>query len=292
MGECLAELTAPELASSPSMWPMSSTPAAKQWNLKRLLVAGDAWAVLMSWGAVLGLRGPTGAFVPQLGTVAAIGLLTLMLLKSQQLYRARISRLRSEELSRLVRVSLLVGTAVYLAAGRMPLQLGATDAAVGAIASFGLLACFRSAYASWLSGRRSQGLYSQPVVVVGRNEEGTQLRQLLTRHPELGLRPVATTDIVDDVIPTLSRHGASSVVVAVSALAKADLNRLTRLLLHQEVHVHLSCGLAGIDYRRLRPSARHDVDVAAGGQPHTRHHRLARRSRLEPAGPCRRRRGN
>jgi len=41
--------------------------------------------------------------------------------------------------------------------------------------------------------------------------------------------------------------------VASSAFATADLNRAVRTLLSADIHVHLSSGLTGISYKRLRP---------------------------------------
>jgi len=254
MAECVTERGDLIVVPGGDMLPQVAVPAKRGWNLKRVLVLSDAWAVVTSWGVVLGLRDESPGPVAEVAVLVAIGILTLIFLKSQNLYLARVSRLRSEELSRLARVSLLVGCAVYLSAGRLPLQLEASHAALGALASFGLLACSRSAYGSWLRSRRRLGLQSQPVVIVGGNEEGIQLRRLLDSHPELGLKAVAIADTVDAVMPSLRRHGARSVVVAVSAFGRADLNGLTRRLLDAGVHVNLSCGLAGIDYRRLRPA--------------------------------------
>ena len=45
---------------------------------------------------------------------------------------------------------------------------------------------------------------------------------------------------------------ANGVIVATSDVPTDELNRMTRVLLHHDVHVHLSSGLRGIDHRRIR----------------------------------------
>ena len=220
-------------------------------NLRRALVAVDATAVAASWALVLALA---GHFDPpaRLPVVAALTAVTLALLQMHQLYLARICHVRAVELSRLARVSALVGLSGYLVAGRVPSGIGVASIVEGALTSFVALAIGRSGYASWLKHLRARGEACRPVIVVGENEEGKALQRLLETHPELGLIVAEVVSRVDDVSAALSRCGANSVLIAVSAVSATDLNGLTRRLLDDGVHVHLSCGLAGVDHRRLR----------------------------------------
>lgn len=223
--------------------------------LRRMLIATDVAATSVSWLLVLGFRGPGGGVAAgRMALIAGITAVTVAVLASQQLYLARVCRVRAVEVSRLARASAMVGAAVYLAAGRLPFELGAAPAARGALVSFFVLALARSAYTSWLRSRRLQGLSSRPVVIVGDNEEAIQLQRLFDGHLELGFLPVAMVSRPAEVAPALARHGADAVVVAVSAMDRSSLNSMTRTLLDAGVHVHLSCGLAGIDHRRLRPT--------------------------------------
>ncbi len=223
-------------------------------NLRRILVATDAAAAAGSWGLVLSIDGGDVSPVVGATVVTGITLATLGLLYLNQLYLARICRVRVIEVSRLARVAALLATATYLVAGRVPIGVTGESAVKGAVVSFLVLAATRSAYTSWLKRLRFHGNASRPVIIVGANEEGTDLRRLLDDHPELGLVVAAMVSRASEAPAALLKHQVDSVVIAVSALEKTELNRLTRRLLESGVHVHLSCGLTGIDHRRLRPA--------------------------------------
>lgn len=232
--------------------PAASRPVRSK--LRRTLVATDAAAAAGSWAAVLAVGGAGVAPTTLAAGVGGLTLATLGLLHLNQLYLARICRIRAVEVSRLARVAVLVGILAYLAGGRVPIAMTAGTAAAGAATSFVVIAAARSVYTSWLKRMRSHGKASRPVVIVGANEEGRHLRRHFEGHPELGLVVAETVRRASDAQAALRRHDADSVVIAVSALSKAELNGLTRRLLESGVHVHLSCGLAGVDHRRLRPA--------------------------------------
>ena len=65
----------------------------------------------------------------------------------------------------------------------------------------------------------------------------------LDRDRELG-----TIDDLPNAVDSVN-----GVIVASSAFATADLNRAVRSLLGADIHVHMSSGLTGISYKRLRP---------------------------------------
>lgn len=252
-----------------------------------MLVATDSVAVLAAWLVVLGLAGLDGAPPwATAGLAVAATLCSLLLISRSQLYLARVCRLRSVEVSRLARASLVAGAAVYLAAGPVAaqlqmrrFQLTAEKAAEATAASFLLLAWGRSLYASALRARRRKGHLSRPVVILGANEEGRQLQRHFAESPELGFDVVALARSSDEVVPALELYMADSVVVATSALQKSDLNSFTRRLLDSGVHVHLSCGLFGIDHRRLRPSPMgHEPLFYVEGPMVSPWHRLASRA--------------
>lgn len=223
-------------------------------KLRRALVCTDGAALAASWALVIGLHGAADASPAlQFTVVVGITLAALGLLKFHQLYLARICRVRAVEVARLARVAGLVGTLTYLVGGRVHTGVTARVAFEGALLSFLVLAVTRSAYTSWLKRLRCQGKVSRPIIVVGDNEEAVDLRRHLEDHPELGFVVAATATRSSDVPAALEKHDSDSVIIAVSALGKTELNRLTRRLLDAGVHVHLSCGLTGIDHRRLRP---------------------------------------
>jgi exopolysaccharide biosynthesis polyprenyl glycosylphosphotransferase len=58
---------------------------------------------------------------------------------------------------------------------------------------------------------------------------------------------------VGATVDAVKSSGANGVIIAASAVAPVELNRLSRELMVAGIHVHLSSGLRGVDHRRLRP---------------------------------------
>lgn len=237
--------------------------APRQASLRRVLVASDVAAIGGAWSVVLGpLGGYQGpGFSGLLVAVAAITIGALAAMSSQRLYLARVCRLRSVELSRLARVSIVTSVAVELLGTRLDVTLSAAPAAVATGAMMAALATSRGVYSAWLRRRRNSGRSTRPVVIVGNGDQSVDLGQLLANHPELGFRAVATIAPTVDVMEALEEHRSDTVIVVTAAFDRTELNRITRRLLDCGVHVHLSTGLSGIDHRRLRaqPLAREPI---------------------------------
>lgn len=242
-------------------------------RLRVILVSLDATAVAVAGMAALFLQShgvsPGADWLRWVYVVPAIVAVSLGLLACQGLYQARVAGVRAAEFWRLGCVGLAAGV-VALAAGRfLDFPRPARVAAVGAALSIGALAAARGWYWVWLQSARRQGRFLRPVVIVGANEEGLNLSCLVRDHPELGLQlcgvlgraaprewglDVPLLGEPDDVVAAVRRCGANEVLIACSALPPNQLNRLIRDLLGRGIHVSLSNGLMGIDYRRLRPS--------------------------------------
>ncbi len=239
----------PTLRSSrPASWA-----APKHALLRRLLVATDVVALCATWALVLGpLDAHTGTAASRLACAAAITVAGIALMASQQLYLARVCRLRTVETSRLVRVSVVISILVKVVGPRWGVDPSVTVAAVAALFMAASLSTMRGIYTLWLRHRRSAGLHRRPVVVVGAGEEGDSLLRLIQGHPELGFEAEATLSPGADLMQALEDHCSDTVVIATGAFSGAELNRTARFLLDNGVHVHLSTGLIGIDQRRLR----------------------------------------
>lgn len=241
--------------------------------LRRILVLLDATAAGLAWTIALlvpdGLDAPGISRAPNLA--AAILLATgasVVLIASQRLYLARVCSVRAVETVRLGRTALLVALLLQAGERRLGVRVSLAETIAGATLSFALLGAFRDGYRAWLKAHRRQGRHSRPMVVVGANEEGYDLYRLIGDHPELGYRvcgvvgnPSEVTERGYDVpwlgdiahaAEAVSAAGANGVLVAASALPSTQLNRVVRDLLVAGVHVHLSSGIRGIDYRRVR----------------------------------------
>lgn len=227
----------------------------------------------MAWS--VGLAVPNGlpatgddALLVSAAAASALTLATLLVLGSQRLYLARVCSIRSVEVVGLARAAVAVGVVALALPSFLPLDLGLPSALVGAALAFVLLNIARSGYRTWLQRARRAGRFVRRVVVVGTNEEGYDLVRLLGHHPELGYRVAGVAGDEEyyerlgfdvprlgeavDAVRLVHEADANGAIVAASALAHEDLNRVARALLVNGVHVQISSGLRGIDHRRIR----------------------------------------
>ena len=227
-------------------------PAASANRLRNVLVATDALALMGAWTATIVLTPPADADLPRLLATIPVTLVTLRLVSAFHLYRARVCAVRAVEVSRLAHVSVLSGGLMLLATSWLTPAEGTGAVVLGSFSAFATLTLFRCVYASWLRAGRIQGRYIRRLVVVGDNEDGLDLQELVRFHPELGFDVAAVARVPQQVRPLLEAHDANGVIVAAGALGRRELNVLVRELLDQDVHVVMSSGLLGIDHARIR----------------------------------------
>jgi exopolysaccharide biosynthesis polyprenyl glycosylphosphotransferase len=241
--------------------------------LRGILLGVDSVAVAAAW--LLTLLAPwhgRSAFYDNPGAIIiaipAITIGSLALIASQRLYLARVCGVRAVEVARLARASALSGLATYLVVAATGATISVQRSLVGIALAFTFLAFGRGAYGTWLKSSRAGGRFSRPIIIVGTNAEGRELERLLRTHPELGFRVIGCVGRSDELalwrddVPWLGDlagatdaivgRGANGVIIAASAVPHDQLNRLTRQLLGSQLHVHLSTGLKGIAYKRLR----------------------------------------
>jgi exopolysaccharide biosynthesis polyprenyl glycosylphosphotransferase len=239
--------------------------------LRWLLIAIDFAGALATWGITLLAGGPdawTDRFGRSASLAMVLALVTVALNGVQRLYLARVCALRSLEIGRLARTCLVCGLGAAWLGAAIRDRPSPSEAVIGAIATFALLATLRNVYAAWLRGCRARHRFVRKVCVLGTNEEAAALVELLETQPELGYRVVGVigereewqpthpdvpvvaigSDVVDSVLAT----GASGVLVAVSAVAAGDLDRVVRDLMAGGIHVQISSGLARVGHQRLR----------------------------------------
>ena len=106
------------------------------------------------------------------------------------------------------------------------------------------------------------------VLIIGSNHEAAELVELLSDHPETGYRVAGVVGsrmealannlnhlwlgIPEDAPAVIRGSEINGVIVVVGALETSELNDLVRELQARKVHIHLSNGVRGINYRRLR----------------------------------------
>jgi exopolysaccharide biosynthesis polyprenyl glycosylphosphotransferase len=238
-------------------------------HLRRALVLGDLAALAAGWGITLFLFSDGARSIAQswLLLIAAVGL-GMWLLALQGLYLTRVSAIRSVEISRLFRAVVLTAAGELLIARvtRVPNRVRESIAAV--ILTFIFIVIVRSVFRAYMTEARKRGRYMRSLVLVGASAEAAHIVKLLETHPETGYQVVgivgdrtaafasglaslwrgpttALLEVMDDL-------GVNGALLVTSALSTAELNGAARELQERGDHVHLSNGLQGIDFRRLR----------------------------------------
>ena len=133
-------------ASSPTARDDSS-PVGGSPGLRRLLVGLDLLALTLAWVLTLAVPG-VGAGADRsdalsLGAAAAAVALGIWLLASQRLYWARVCSVRTVEIGRLAKVAALLGALVAASSSLVGVDVRATEALVGGVATMVFLLMFR-----------------------------------------------------------------------------------------------------------------------------------------------------
>ena len=240
-------------------------------RLRSILRASDVAISVTAWVGALAAAGISVGV--EWIIIAGAGVMSLVLLGSSRgLYLARVSSVRSLELAQLLRVcawSAALGTIAALLSLVEPRNSSlAILWAVAFLAQFVLLTIGRSIYDDWLKQHRARGAHCRRVVLVGYDDVLASLCATLRDHPETGYRVVGMfgpelaregqsnlptrLGSYDDIADWMAADGASGAIVSATALSSPSASLAVRALLDSRVHVQLSPGLAGIDYRRVR----------------------------------------
>ena len=237
-------------------------------RLRVLLVAFDTAALLGAWFIAslihFSQRPLWGNAVVVLGSTIA----GLWLFNADDLYLARISSIRSVELSRVSRSIFLLGVANYVGRSLLGIRFQQRDIAAGMVMSMVLMFLSRAAYRAWLTANRRDGRFMRDVLIVGAGVEAGEILDVLEDHPEAGYRVVGVIGdrdqavvgglgnlwcgTQDDVVEAIYGRRASGVIIATSALEGEALNDLVRTLQAQRIHIQMSNGVKGTDFRRMR----------------------------------------
>jgi exopolysaccharide biosynthesis polyprenyl glycosylphosphotransferase len=251
----------------------SSLPRADRTHLRAALIATDSLAIFTAWACTLLAWPASGrSHLVSLGLAIAFTIGGIAIINAHGLYLARNCAIRSFEMARIVRVSLLLGIAAWFGTRALHINFGTRwlygQDTVGTFATMAFLLIGRSSYRAWITSARRAGLYSRNVLIIGANAEAAQLHDLFLDHPDMGFRVVGLLGDRDDAIEhglgaewcglpgdalgvLTSRH-ATGVIVTSGALTSQELDPLAATLQAWGAHVHLSPGVRRVDYRRLR----------------------------------------
>ncbi|GGI03980.1 sugar transferase [Egicoccus halophilus] len=243
--------------------------------LRRILVFADAAALLVGWlvaQLVFDLRTAGAETAPGglrvLATVVFGVAAGLFLFSANGLYRRRVCQVRSVEVARLLRVvAMLTALAAVVSGGagtETAMLVAGTAAGVWTL----VLLVERGFLREWIQGCRASGEFRAPVVVVGAGDDALATASFLAEHPVLGFDVLGVVGPVppgtpegpawlgdhEDVRDVALTHGATGVVVDGGSLTGRQLNDTLRQLADTDLHVHLSSGLRGVDWRRITVS--------------------------------------
>ena len=242
-------------------------------RLRWALIASDVLSIATAWALVAAVDtngAQSGLFsMSRLGYTPIIVSLTVAMLVTGKLYRARMCSVRAVETAGILRACAYSGIAGWFVAER----LGAdalhirTVLASQAIAFF-LIVVGRMGYRAMLRRARRVGRFTRTVVLIGTGDEAYELQKMLADEPELGYRVVGVigraNEVLErpftvpylgsttDAVSILEHHRVTGVVIGASSLSFQELNKVVRNLLDAGVHVQVSGGLLGVDSSRLR----------------------------------------
>ena len=237
--------------------------------LRRVLVGLDALAILGGWSLAFFTSPRVDEPLPvRLALVVGLVAAGIWLLSSARLYQARVCSVRTVEITRLARVSGVLGLVALGASDLVGFDTVIVESLLGMAATLLLLLAFRSGYRSWLQTGRREGRFGRPVILVGTNGDAMEIHHLLSGHPELGFTICAVvgdrhdadtnglSDLwagtAEDAAAVVQATRATGAVVVGTAISSDAMNRVTRALMRLGTHVHMTSGLRGIDHRRLR----------------------------------------
>jgi exopolysaccharide biosynthesis polyprenyl glycosylphosphotransferase len=242
--------------------------------LRRRLVLTDLAMVVSGWSIVtaLGWGGVTRSPI-WWGFAATMVGLTMALILSAGLYRARVASVHATEAARLAFLSLAVGGVGAVANAGVLSDAADSPTVVGAAGSFLLLLGGRSIFRNWLLAQRATGKRLRAVVMIGADEEARRMADHLAEYPQIGYEVVGylrsrhavhqdatghdgqlVLGVAQDAPQVLGALGVTGAIVVPGALAPDECDRVLSGLLAAHVHVHLSPGIRGVDSRRLRSS--------------------------------------
>jgi exopolysaccharide biosynthesis polyprenyl glycosylphosphotransferase len=248
------------------------TPAPKapfaQSRLRYALQMGDAASLATAQLLALAIVGSNGSLSRAGLSVLFAVVAGLFILRSQGLFLARVSSIRVVEATRLARATAILGFVTYGVDRLLPFGLSIMGMVLAVAFGLVLLLIERSAYRAWLGWARQSGRFIRKVVIVGADDEAVRLKNLFEVHREIGIEVIGVfgdrsqalrrglvkwwRGPVSDAGLAVGALGASGVIVCPGTLMSHELNSLIRTLHDQNIHVHLSIGVSGVDTRRLQ----------------------------------------
>ncbi len=245
---------------------ISPPPVSGKFSTPRVvLVSLDAAAIGLAWVAALLAPFDWPNTTRSWMVVALSVAMTGALLLAFDLYKSRVSSVRSAELAAISRVAAILIPSVLFVDLLSTRDLHTGVDLTAGIATFLFLIIGRSIFDGWIRTARSQGRYTRSVVVVGAGPGAKDLIDMLADHDEAGYRVKgvvarrsAELDGLDwlgephDVVHAMATVGANGAFVVVDELNAADRSFVVEQVTSAGHHLHLTMGIAGIASQRVQ----------------------------------------
>lgn len=257
-------------SASAAVPPMAEPGVHRPARLQVRAMLADIACLSIAWIAALaiGQRAHRSAGVSWFLVACAVAT-GFFQIQRKELYLARVAMVRTIELSRLFRAMVLMFAGMLIIRSIwFGTDVRIKEMLIGTALSFVLLLLARSALRIWLANQRRAGRFVRELLIVGANAEAADLINLIADHPEAGYRVVGVVgkrlDAVehrlgslwrgeaDDALAVMRGGNANGVVMVMGALTSDEANELVRDFQAADVHIHLSNGVRGINFRRLR----------------------------------------
>lgn len=177
------------------------------------------------------------------------------------LYEARFTELQGEELRRILAAGTLAGTTMVVGGWAVAVTVERSWLLLAMAAASGAVMLERQAARAAFRAARKHGLLLRDVAIIGRNGEAAALRRVLDEDPTAGYRVVEVIDpgpggdpsaTAENLVAATITSGATTTLVAASAMDTELSTRLLRRLVEAGIHVEVTSTLRDVAARRLR----------------------------------------
>ncbi len=177
------------------------------------------------------------------------------------LYQARFTELQGEEIRRIVAAMALTGIGLVTVGWILAIEIERCWLVSGLVAAALAVTAERQLLRAAFQSARHRGLLLREVAIIGRNGEARALRRVIDDDPGTGYQVVTVIDpgpggdpvvVAEDLVAETVASGATTALVAASAMDTELSTRLLRRLAEAGIHVEMTSTLRDVDHRRLR----------------------------------------
>jgi len=251
------------LAPAPSV---AAVPASFSWyrvlstHSKVVLRLVDGLAAMLAVLLVAPMFSENGP-LPQASWAVVAGLAFVVAGSVAHLYQARFTELQGEEIRRILAATALTGTGLITTGWALTIELERSWLTAGLVAAATAVTMERQVLRLAFRAARRHGHLLREVAIIGRNGEAKALRRVLDEDPATGYQVATVIDpgpggdpvvVSEQLVAATVASGATTALVAASAMDTELSTRLLRRLIEAGIHVEVTSTLRDVDHRRLR----------------------------------------